>query len=99
MAVVAPGIYGEEHPRTAFLVIEVAVTSLTTDLQLKAPLYAAARVPEYWVVDVNAKCLHVFTDPRPGGYASRRTVGPGGAVRPQQVNVAPLQLAELFAPR
>lgn len=51
----------------AKLVIEVADSTLATDLGLKADLYAAAGVPEYWVVDVNEGRILMHSDPRPDG--------------------------------
>ena len=39
--------------------------TLDHDLTTKAELYATAGVPEYWVLDVNARELHVFRDPQP----------------------------------
>lgn len=58
----------EGHPRTADLVVEVSVTSQSTDLQVKARVYAAAGVGEYWVLDVPAREVVVHTDPAPTGY-------------------------------
>jgi Uma2 family endonuclease len=53
-----------DHPATALLVVEVSDTTLDYDLTTKAELYATAGVPEYWVLDVNARELHVFRDPQ-----------------------------------
>jgi Uma2 family endonuclease len=53
LMVIAPAsTYRHAHPRTASLVIEVTHTSRLTDLGLKARLYAAAGVDDYWVVDL-----------------------------------------------
>ena len=57
------------HPSTAALAIEVAVSSHRTDLIVKARVYAAARVTEYWVVDVPSREVVVHTEPGPSGYA------------------------------
>ena len=57
------------------LVVEVSDSSLRIDLGVKLALYAAAKIPEYWVVDLAARRLHVHTLPRGGkqpGY--RRTM-------------------------
>jgi Uma2 family endonuclease len=64
--------YPDRHPGPAdlLLVVEVADTTLRTDLLLKARLYARAGIPEYWVVDLNARQLHVLRDPVEGEYAS-----------------------------
>jgi Uma2 family endonuclease len=49
----------EPHPNHAELVIEVAYSSLAQDRE-QALEYAAARVPEYWIIDVNARRLEVY---------------------------------------
>lgn len=50
-------------PTTAALVVEVSDTSLHYDTTTKVELYAAANVPEYWVVDLVNRRLLVFRDP------------------------------------
>jgi Uma2 family endonuclease len=50
------------------LVVEVAHTSLTFDLAVKAGLYARAGIVEYWVLDVSGRRLVVHRDPQEGGY-------------------------------
>jgi Uma2 family endonuclease len=49
------------HPARAELIVEVSDTSLDYDRQ-KALDYAAAGVPEYWIIDVNARRVEVFRD-------------------------------------
>lgn len=58
----------DRHPERALLVIEVSDESVRLDLGRKARIYAAAGVPEYWVVDVGRDVVHVHTDPRAGTY-------------------------------
>jgi Uma2 family endonuclease len=70
LAIVAPGDYLQEHPSRTFLLIEVADSSLQDDRRIKGPLYAAAAVPEYWIVDVVVGVVEVHRDPRADGYAS-----------------------------
>ena len=96
IAVVAGTAGAGPAPTTALLVIEVAVSSLRTDLHVKAPLYAAAGVPEYWVVDVVGRRLTVFERPAGDAYRVQRAVE-SGAVAPRSVTVASLDIAELFA--
>jgi Uma2 family endonuclease len=62
--------YSTHHPTPdeVLLVIEVADSSLKYDLEVKAPLYAKSRIPEYWVVDVADRKLHVFREPNESGY-------------------------------
>jgi Uma2 family endonuclease len=97
LAVVECGYDERRHPTTALLVIEVAVSSLRTDTELKRALYAAAAVPEYWVVDVSRRRLHVFSEPHGDVYAGVTVLGETGLVQPRHVSVSPLSLASLFA--
>jgi Uma2 family endonuclease len=82
---------------TALLVVEVAVTSRTTDTEVKPALYAAAGVPELWVVDVPGRRVERFRDPDGRRYASRSTHVPPERLRPVAVDVPPLDLGELLA--
>ena len=70
------GDYVHAHPTTALLVVEVAQTSLEYDREVKAPLYARAGIPEYWIVNLDGQCIEVYRDPAPMGegfgYRSRR---------------------------
>jgi Uma2 family endonuclease len=69
------------HPSEAFLVVEVAQTSLAKDRGVKARLYAAAGVGEYWVVDLQSLTIEVRTQPRDDTYAHCRTACIGDAIR------------------
>jgi Uma2 family endonuclease len=69
------------RPSTARLVIEVAETSLARD-RYKARIYAEARVPEYWIVDLPASAVEVYTKPKDGRYTSITTHGFGETLRP-----------------
>jgi Uma2 family endonuclease len=71
----------EPHPSSAFLVVEVAESSLAKDRGIKARLYAAAGVLEYWVVDLHSMRIEVRTGPNKRAYAHRRTAGLENAIR------------------
>ena len=58
------------QPDDLALVIEVSVSTLSRDLGLKLPRYAAAGVPELWIVDDHARVTHVYRDPVDGAYAN-----------------------------
>jgi Uma2 family endonuclease len=76
VAVVPARSYASGHPAEAFLVIEVAETSLDYDRKTKAPLYAASAVTEYWIVDVASRCVEVHAHAAEGSYGVvRRAVG------------------------
>lgn len=79
IAIIPAGNYAHAHPTDAFLVIEIAVSSLRLDLGTKAELYAAAGLPEYWVLDLPARTAHIHHSPTGTGYASCRQVTHGNA--------------------
>jgi Uma2 family endonuclease len=62
LVLVAPGPRPHGHPHTAFLVIEVAETSLAKDRVIKSSIYAACGVPEYWIVNLPDNTVEVQTD-------------------------------------
>jgi Uma2 family endonuclease len=68
IAVVAPGAYQDAHPTTALLVVEIADASLQKDRGIKARLYAACGIPEYWIVNLVDRVVEVHTQPRAEGY-------------------------------
>jgi Uma2 family endonuclease len=56
------------------LIVEVADSTLSTDLGLKAGLYARVGIPEYWVADVKGQVVYQFSVPQADAYAERRVV-------------------------
>jgi Uma2 family endonuclease len=67
---VAPrGDYDTAHPSRAYLVIEVAESSMAKDRGIKQRIYAQSGIPEYWVVDVVARTIEVYSQPRGRAYA------------------------------
>jgi Uma2 family endonuclease len=55
--------YDHVHPHEALLIVEVADTSLVQDRLTKAGIYAAAAIPEYWIVDVRGQRVEVHRQP------------------------------------
>ncbi|RIL04484.1 MAG: hypothetical protein DCC71_13925 [Proteobacteria bacterium] len=71
---VVPGTlrdYLHRHPTQALLVVEVADWSLAQDRLAKSRIYAAAGVPEYWVVNLRDGVVEVMRDPDPASAAYR----------------------------
>ena len=76
--------YHREHPSPAdvFLLIEVADSSLQMDREVKLARYAAAGIPEVWIVNVRARQVEAYADPVDGTYRSRRVVTADGSISP-----------------
>jgi Uma2 family endonuclease len=70
-----PGLrYFTSHPepKEVALVVEVSDTTLDQDRDEKARLYARARIPIYWIVNLVEEQVEVYTEPRPGRRPSYR---------------------------
>ena len=98
-----PRQYLAAHPTTAALVVEVADVTLRYDRTVKSALYAAAGIPDYWVLNLVGRQLEVFRDPEPdpavpGAYHYATTVilKPGDVARPLAMPQASIAVAELL---
>ncbi len=70
-------------PRDILLIVEVSDSSLEEDRGEKLQSYAAARIPCYWIVNLRANIIEVYTQPRGGRnptYRSRIDYATGSAV-------------------
>ena len=97
VAIVAAGDYHRAHPTTALLVIEVADSSLSRDRR-KAVLYAAAGIPECWIVDLTGRVIEVYSAPSSSGYDAQRTAVPGEVLCAIAVPELKLAITELMFP-
>ncbi len=58
------------YPENIFWLIEYSNSSLSKDLEIKTKIYAAAGIPEYWIVNLQKMQLIVFRSPTDKGYQS-----------------------------
>ncbi|MGH7820113.1 MAG: Uma2 family endonuclease [Candidatus Binatia bacterium] len=74
--------YDHAHPTSALLVVEIADSSLMQDRLTKAATYAAAGIPEYWIVNLIDDCVEVHRSPQREArrYASIATVRRGETI-------------------
>jgi Uma2 family endonuclease len=77
--------YRDHHPQATdvALVIEVSDTTLSTD-RLKAKMYAAAGIPEYWIINLEAGAVEVHGAPAvvqgEGAYREQKALREGNSV-------------------
>ena len=83
-------------PRDVLLVIEVADTSLERDRDIKIPRYAAAAIPEAWLVDLGADAITVYRGPSPDGYRDVVTVTRGETLRPLLLSDITIAVADIL---
>jgi Uma2 family endonuclease len=64
------------------LIIEVSDSTLRHDRDTKLPLYAAAGIPEVWIVDLRRRQVLVYREPTPDGYRLSITYTHGADLSP-----------------
>lgn len=90
--------YKSRHPGPAdvFLIFEISDSSLRYDHEVKLPMYAASRIPEVWIEDVNMGVLHVFRDPARKSYQTARILRPGSTISLPAFPDVPVSVSELL---
>jgi Uma2 family endonuclease len=90
----------DNHPMDAALVVEVADWSLRLDRRIKGQLYARARVPEYWILNLVDRVLEVYRGPEQQGprwkYADLQVLGPEATISPLAAPAAHVCIADLL---
>jgi Uma2 family endonuclease len=68
--------YASRHPlpEDVLLIIEVAESSAGYDGKTKVPLYAAAKIPELWLVDLVQGVIEIYSQPAGATYQSKSNV-------------------------
>lgn len=76
--------YASHHPgpNDVLLVVEIADSSLRYDRDLKATLYAAWGVPEYWLADLKHNLLVRYSSPGKGTYTKSDQLHRGESIAP-----------------
>ena len=65
----------------------------------KAPRYAAAGIPEAWLVDVSGETVAMYSRPDPDGYSEERLLRRGNEIRSLAVAGLRLPVDEIFGAR
>jgi Uma2 family endonuclease len=87
------------HPSTAWLIVEVASESLRRDRNVKAPLYAACNVTEYWIVILDDMSVERYAEPQGGRYTRMTTHRRGERLTLVQFSDIALNLDDFLPPR
>ncbi|WP_439481216.1 Uma2 family endonuclease [Cyclobacterium plantarum] len=75
--------YASSHPRPSDVhaLFEVAGSSIRFDREVKAPLYAAHGIPEFWIIDLDTNQMEYFSKPQGDVFTESRVFRPGDEVR------------------
>lgn len=77
---------GHPGPEDILLLIEVADSSLKKDKELKLPIYAQAKVPEVWIINLVDQELERYTKPTENKYEQKEIFHKG-----EQINTSLIQ--------
>lgn len=84
-------------PEDILLLVEVADSSLAYDREVKLPLYAAAGIPEVWIVALPEQQVAVYRDPSPKGYKQAQFLSEGDTVAVEALaDAGTIAIDELF---
>ena len=87
---------GTPLPEEVRLAVEVSDRTLRQDLNTKKSQYGKAGIPEYWVININARTLHVFRQPTETGYESETILTSDETVGPLATPDAVIRVADLL---
>jgi Uma2 family endonuclease len=87
--------FATAHPKTAELVIEIAVSSAALD-RANATLYAEAGVKEYWIILAVERRVEVYRRPQSGNYVEKAIYERDQAVSCAAFPGVTLKVADLF---
>jgi Uma2 family endonuclease len=82
--------YDDRHPKAedVYLIIEIADSTLKTDLTLKKQVYAEANIADYWVLDLTKRQLYVYRQPTRESYQQEQILS-------EKHNISPLFFPDL----
>jgi Uma2 family endonuclease len=83
-------------PAETLLAIEVADSSMRYDSTTKLRAYAAAGIPEYWIVNLAEKCVEVYRQPAGETYAEHFRRERRDPIAPAAFPDRPIDLAEIL---
>ena len=92
VVLIRPDKTGVPHAKDVLLLVEVANTTLAFDRGIKLPRYAAAGIPEVWIVALEEDQVEVYRKPGPAEYGEQAVF-----IRGEAVTIEALPGAGVFA--
>ena len=90
--------YEQRHPLPGdvLIAIEVANTSLAYDRKEKLPRYAAAGIPEVWLINIARQTVEQYAKPVNGQYTEQLIVNRGHALMAKAIDGVELPVDQIF---
>ena len=92
-------ISGHPRPEDVLLLVEVSDSTLRYDRDVKMSLYAAAGVPEAWLVNLREDWIESNTQPSADGYRVTRRYELGDTIAPQAFPDLAIPVERIIPPR
>jgi Uma2 family endonuclease len=92
----SPRTRADRHPSSAVLVVEIADTTLTFDRTRKQAIYAQARIPDYWIVNLVERVLEVYREPEGPAYRTVLRLSVGETIAPIAVPTTRIAVGDLL---
>jgi len=93
------GYIAHPGPADVLVVMEVSDSTLDFDREVKSKRYAAAGIPEMWVMNLPGDCLDRLDQPGPAGYARHTVFRRGEKISPAALPDLAFAVADLLPPR
>ncbi|MGL5032999.1 MAG: Uma2 family endonuclease [Microcystaceae cyanobacterium] len=92
--------YDDRHPKAeeVYLIIEIADSTLKTDLTLKKQVYAEANIADYWVLDLTKRRLYVYRQPTREGYQQEQILSEQDSISPLSFPDLQFKVGEMLRP-
>jgi Uma2 family endonuclease len=89
------------HPfaREAFLIVEIADSSLLHDRGRKLRKYAQTGVQEFWIVNLQDDVIEIYRTPQGEGYREESVAKVGDTVAPLAFPDVMIEVSEIIPPR
>lgn len=93
--------YAPATPRTVdvLLAVEVSDSTLNYDVDVKIPMYAAAGIPELWIMNLREDFIDSHSGPSPEGYRATRRYQLGDVIAPLAFPDVEIEVSRLIPAR
>jgi Uma2 family endonuclease len=90
---------GHPTPEDVLLLMEIADSTLAHDRDTKAPMYAAAGIVEYWLVNLVVGEIWVYRDPSQDGFGTMQVLRRDDLIRPISFPDIEIAVSDVLRPR
>jgi len=81
--------FADQHPKAndISLLIEVADSSLSTDQEIKLPLYAESKIKEFWIINIEKEEVEQHSNPDKSTYMERKIYRKGSEIHLKALDI------------